>query len=107
MDKIRRKEEKRHKRGSDHASANDFAADSFSSLLLASEKKQPFDDLIGAGQGSKPRALPEGTIRLNREGWEEVRIPPTSTAPMRPDEKLVFCFLISVFCIFLIRIGLF
>lgn len=92
MDKLRRKEEKRSKRGADNGSAYDIAAESFSSLLLASEKKQPFDGLIGTGEGLKPCALPQGTTRLCEPGFEEVIIPPTPTAPMRPDEKLVFRF---------------
>lgn len=90
MDKIRRKEEKRQRRGADYASAHDFVAESFSSLLLASQKKQPFDDLIGTGQGSrKGGGLPSGTTRFDDGLCEEVTIPPTPTAPMRPDEKLI------------------
>lgn len=81
----------------------DFPVESFSSLLLASEKKQPFDYLVGAGQGINSilvSALPQGTTRSHRSGYEEVRIPPTPTAALRPDEKLVFLFpLVVVFCV--------
>jgi len=92
MDKLRRKEEKRNKRGADYGIAYDIAAERFSSLLLASEKKQPFDDLIGTGEGLKSCALPQGTTRVCQGGYEEISIPPTQTAPMRPDEELVFAF---------------
>ncbi|CAL9109847.1 unnamed protein product [Musa acuminata var. zebrina] len=92
IDKLRRKEEKRNKRVGEYGGTLDFPVESFSSLLLASEKKQPFDDLIGAGQGINSilvSALPQGTTRSHRSGYEEVRIPPTPTAAMRPDEKLI------------------
>ncbi|KAK8934003.1 hypothetical protein KSP39_PZI015224 [Platanthera zijinensis] len=92
MDKLRRKEEKRNKRVMDQSGIQDIAADSFSSLLIASEKKQPFDDLIGTGQGPSSfsvGALPQGTTRFHGNKYEEVRIPPTATAPLRPDEKLI------------------
>ncbi|MQL70665.1 hypothetical protein Taro_003023 [Colocasia esculenta] len=91
IDKLRRKEEKRHKRGADHANVHDLGAESFFSLLQASERKQLFDDIIGTGQGSNSvpiTALPQGTTRSHHSGYEEVRVPPTPTAPMRPDEKL-------------------
>lgn len=61
----------------------------FSSLLQASEKRSPFDDLIGSGEGSAATALPQGTVRKHYKGYEEVIIPPTPTAPMKPGEKLV------------------
>ncbi|KAJ0974006.1 hypothetical protein J5N97_015971 [Dioscorea zingiberensis] len=92
IEKLRRKEEKRHKRGGDYGNMHDFSGESFSSLLIASERKQPLDDVMGTGQGSDSSlvsALPQGTVRLHRKSYEEVRIPPTPTAPMRPDEKLV------------------
>ncbi|KAG0485406.1 hypothetical protein HPP92_009485 [Vanilla planifolia] len=57
MDKSRRKEEKRHKRGLEHGDVQDIAADS--------------------------------TVRFYRGNYEEVRVPPTPTAPMGPDEKLI------------------
>lgn len=80
---------------------HDFSGESFSSLLAASERKQPLDDVMGTGQGSNSSlvsSLPQGTVRLYRKNYEEVRIPPTPTAPMRPDEKLV-CLLFSFFLI--------
>lgn len=67
----------------------------FSSLLQASEKKSPFDDLIGSGQGSQSlavTALPQGTVRKHHKGYEEVIIPPTPAAQMKPGEKLVSTF---------------
>uniref|UniRef100_A0A5B7ARQ6 RNA helicase n=1 Tax=Davidia involucrata TaxID=16924 RepID=A0A5B7ARQ6_DAVIN len=92
IDKLRRKEEKRHRRGTDSGVENDLSAMSFSSLLKASEQKSPFDDLIGHGEGSHPlaaTALPQGTLRKHYKGYEEVIIPPTPTAPMKPGEKLI------------------
>lgn len=91
LDKIRRKEEKRGKRGADTGNS-DIGVDDFSSLLLASERKQPFDDMIGAGEGSDSftvTSLPQGTTRKHMKGYEEVKIPPTPTAPLKPNEKLV------------------
>lgn len=98
LDKLRRKEEKRNKRGADYGSAYDMATESFSSLLLASEKRQPFDDLIGTGEGLRSCALPQGSTRLCEKGYEEVSIPPTPTAPMTPDEKLVLALSFCTFC---------
>ncbi|XP_020519141.1 DExH-box ATP-dependent RNA helicase DExH14 [Amborella trichopoda] len=91
IDKLRRKEEKRYKRGADRGVDNEFSTVlNFSSLLLASEKKQPCDDLFGKGQDSSyATALPQGTVRNSYRGYEEVRIPPTSTSPMKPGEKLI------------------
>jgi activating signal cointegrator complex subunit 3 len=90
LDKIRRKEEKRAKRGAD-AGTNDLGVDDFSSLLLASERKQPFDDMIGTGERGDSLAtpLPQGTTRKHMKGYEEVKIPPTPIASLKPDEKLV------------------
>ncbi|KAL6645584.1 hypothetical protein ACP70R_017192 [Stipagrostis hirtigluma subsp. patula] len=91
LDKIRRKEEKRSKRGTDNGT-NDIGVDNFSSLLLASERKQPFDDVIGTGEGADSFAvtsLPQGTTRKHMKGYEEVKIPPTPTAPLKPNEKLI------------------
>nr|XP_043640038.1 DExH-box ATP-dependent RNA helicase DExH14 [Erigeron canadensis] len=91
FDKLRRKEEKKHKRGTDYGFDSDLSVMSFHSLLQASAKKSPFDDLIGHGEGSNTAAtaLPEGTTRKHHKGYEEVSIPPTQTAPMRPGEKLI------------------
>ncbi|KAJ8643830.1 hypothetical protein MRB53_005578 [Persea americana] len=92
IDKLRRKEEKRLKRGTEHGFESDFCTGSFSSLLQASEKRQPFDNLIGSGQGSNSfsvTALPQGTVKKYFKGYEEVRIPPTPTAQLKPGEKLI------------------
>ncbi|GKA17835.1 hypothetical protein Tco_0697672 [Tanacetum coccineum] len=91
FDKLRRKEEKKQKRGTDPGFDSDLSLTSFRSLLLASAKKSPFDDLIGHGEGSNTSAvttLPQGTTRKHLKGYEEVSIPPTQTAPMKPGEKL-------------------
>lgn len=92
IDKLRRKEEKKNRRGMDHGVESDFSAMSFSSLLQASEKKSHFDDLIGWGEGPNTlaaTALPQGTARKHYKGYEEVIIPPTPTATMKPGEKLI------------------
>ncbi|CAO2818508.1 unnamed protein product [Amaranthus hypochondriacus] len=92
IDKLRRKEEKRHKRGVDHGIEDDFSCTSFSSLLEASERKNLFDDVIGTGPGPQSltiSALPQGTVRKHFKGYEEVMIPPIPTAPMKPGEKLI------------------
>jgi len=70
----------------------EFAGASFSSLLEASERKNLFEDAIGSGPGPQSlavSALPQGTVRKHFKGYEEVIIPPTPTAPMKPGEKLV------------------
>lgn len=92
IDKLRRKEEKRHRRGTEYGAENDTLAANFSSLLQASDKRSPLDDLVGSGHGalSLPvTALPQGTVRNHYKGYEEVIIPPTPTAPMKPGEKLI------------------
>ncbi|KAL2935464.1 DExH-box ATP-dependent RNA helicase DExH14, partial [Bienertia sinuspersici] len=91
IDKLRRKEEKRHKRGVEHGLEDEFSCTSFSNLLEASERKNLFDDVIGSGQGPQSlgiSALPQGTVRKHFKGYEEVIIPPIPTAPMKPGEKL-------------------
>jgi activating signal cointegrator complex subunit 3 len=92
VDKLRRKEEKRNKRGTENGGTDELAvADSFISLLLASERKQPFDDVIGTGERNSLSitALPKGTSRSNYPGYEEVKIPAIPTSAMGPNEKLV------------------
>ncbi|XP_071903958.1 DExH-box ATP-dependent RNA helicase DExH14-like isoform X3 [Coffea arabica] len=91
FDKLRRKEEKKHRRGTDHGVENDLSAMTFSSLLQASEKKGLFDDIIGRGDAHElpVTALPQGTIKKHYKGYEEVIIPPKPTAPMKPGEKLI------------------
>ncbi|KAI3929942.1 hypothetical protein MKW98_004096 [Papaver atlanticum] len=92
IDKLRRKEEKRQRRGTEHGVENDLSTGNFSSLLQASESKGLFDDLIGSGQGSSKfvvNSLPQGTVRKNLKGYEEVSIPATETAQMKPGERLI------------------
>ncbi|XP_021733961.1 DExH-box ATP-dependent RNA helicase DExH14-like isoform X1 [Chenopodium quinoa] len=92
IDKLRRKEEKRHKRGVGQGIEDDFSSTSFSSLLEASERKNLFDDVIGKGPGPQSlgvSALPQGTVRKHFKGYEEVIIPPIPTAPMKPGERLI------------------
>lgn len=92
IDKLRRKEEKRHRRGTEYIAENDALATNFSSLLEASIKRSPLDDIVGTGLGAHSlpvTALPQGTVRKHHKGYEEVIIPPTPTAPMKPGEKLI------------------
>ncbi|KAL5544599.1 hypothetical protein UlMin_008383 [Ulmus minor] len=90
IDKLRRKEEKRHRRGTEYGAEGDLSAVSFSSLLQASETKSPFDALIGHGtHADVVTALPQGTVRKHFKGYEEVIIPPTPAAQMKPGEKLI------------------
>ncbi|XP_047313663.1 DExH-box ATP-dependent RNA helicase DExH14-like [Impatiens glandulifera] len=88
IDKLRRKEEKRNRRGTDYG-VEDLSTISFSSLLQASDNKGVFDDLVGAGEALTAPALPQGTVRNHFKGYEEVIIPPLPTAPMKPGEKLI------------------
>ncbi|KAG6412853.1 hypothetical protein SASPL_125545 [Salvia splendens] len=91
IDKLRRKEEKKNRRGTDHGTEHDLSSFSFSSLLQASEKKNILDDLVGHGDGAQfvATALPQGTVRKHYKGYEEVIVPPTPTAPLKPGEKLI------------------
>ncbi|KAI4335915.1 hypothetical protein L6164_014511 [Bauhinia variegata] len=92
IDKLRRKEEKRNRRGTEYVGDGDLSATDFSSLLQASERKNLFDDMIGSGdrtQSIAVTALPQGTVRKYLKGYEEVIIPPTPTAPMKPGERLI------------------
>ncbi|VFQ81224.1 unnamed protein product [Cuscuta campestris] len=88
LDKLRRKEEKKHRRMVDSGVEDEFSQMSFSSLIQASEKKNIFEDLIGHGEEATT-ALPQGTIWKHYRGYEEVSIPPTLTAPMKPGERLI------------------
>ncbi|KAK1375929.1 DEAD domain-containing protein [Heracleum sosnowskyi] len=89
-DKLRRKEgKKKQRRGTDQGNDNELSSMSFSSLIQASEKKSIFDDLIGTGGESSATALPQGTVKKHHKGYEEVTVPPTQTAPMKPGEKLI------------------
>lgn len=99
MDKLRRKEEKKQRRGSGHDKQLDFGAEFFSSLLQASERKSPFDNMIGTGQeltSSSVTSLPQGTTRSVHKGYEEVKVPPSPTAAMKVDERLVFSKLLRI-----------
>ncbi|CAI9111861.1 OLC1v1012190C1 [Oldenlandia corymbosa var. corymbosa] len=91
LDKLRRKEEKKHRHGTENGVDSDLSALSFGSLLQASEKKGLFDDFIGRGDANQQlvTALPQGTVRKHYEGYEEVIIPPKPTAPLKPGEKLI------------------
>lgn len=90
IEKLRRKEEKKNKRNADLGLESEISEANFSSLLEASEKKTAFEDLIGSGEAnSLALALPQGTVRKHLKGYEEVFIPPTPTAQMKPGEKLV------------------
>ncbi|XP_078430193.1 U5 small nuclear ribonucleoprotein helicase isoform X4 [Wolffia australiana] len=92
LDKLRRKEEKRQKRVGVSGSESYLFEGDFVSLLQASERKQPFDDIIGTGHGAAEFAvtsLPLGTTRRHYSGYEEVKIPPTPTAPLKPNERLI------------------
>ncbi|KAI4303767.1 hypothetical protein MLD38_039362 [Melastoma candidum] len=90
IDKLRRKEEKKHRRGAEQMDDSGLSAINFSSLVHASEKKSPFEDLIGTGQHLLAvRDLPQGTLRKHYKGYEEVIIPPTPTAEMKAGEKLI------------------
>lgn len=93
IDKLRRKEEKRNRRGVEHAGDGELSALDFSSLHQASERKKMFDEMIGSGdkfESIAVTALPEGTVRKHFKGYEEVNIPPKPTAPLKPGEKLVY-----------------
>lgn len=92
LDKLRRKGEKRSRRINENGSELDLLADNFDSLVQASEKKGPFDDIIGTGKGPKAlsvTSLPQGTMRKHLKGYEEVRIPSTPVAQMKEGERLV------------------
>ncbi|KHN17815.1 Activating signal cointegrator 1 complex subunit 3 [Glycine soja] len=92
IDKLRRKEEKRNRRGVEHAGDGELSALDFSSLHQASERKKMFDEMIGSGdkfESIAVTALPEGTVRKHFKGYEEVNIPPKPTAPLKPGEKLI------------------
>ncbi|KAK1375924.1 Helicase ATP-binding domain-containing protein [Heracleum sosnowskyi] len=65
-DKLRRKEgKKKQRRGTDQGNDNELSSMSFSSLIQAS------------------------TVKKHHKGYEEVTVPPTQTAPMKPGEKLI------------------
>ncbi|KAF9667636.1 hypothetical protein SADUNF_Sadunf15G0044400 [Salix dunnii] len=88
IDKLRRKEEKRKRRGTEHGVESDVLATSFSSLFQASERT-PFID-----SDCSP-------IRFNQEtlqGYEEVIIPSTPTIEMKPGESWIKVFIDRTIC---------
>ncbi|KAF2598132.1 hypothetical protein F2Q68_00012454 [Brassica cretica] len=90
IEKLRRKEEKKNKRSAELGLESEISEANFSYLLEASEKNSGFDDLIGSGEAnSLAFALPQGTVRKHLKGYEEVFIPPTPTAQLKPGEKLI------------------
>lgn len=92
IDKMRRKEERKQRRGMEFGFDSDLAAASFSSLVNASSRKSHLDNVIGTGNGPDSfsvTALPQGTLRKHHKGYEEVIIPPTPASQMKPGEKLV------------------
>ncbi|KAI5425706.1 hypothetical protein KIW84_031502 [Lathyrus oleraceus] len=69
IDKLRRKEEKRNRRGIEHAGGDDLSTLDFSSLLQASERKNLVDGMISTGDRAiAVNALPEGTIKKYCKG---------------------------------------
>ncbi|CDY47017.1 BnaC02g42020D [Brassica napus] len=90
IEKLRRKEEKKNKRSAELGLESEISEANFSYLLEASEKNSGFDDLIGSGEANALAfALPQGTVRKHLKGYEEVFIPPTPTAQLKPGEKLI------------------
>eukprot|EP01018_Ginkgo_biloba_P014054 Gb_18049 [translate_table: standard] len=95
MEKLRRKEEKRQfKHGAGREAEQELLAGvgGFSAVLNASEKKVGLDNLFGKGDdlhSVSVTALPQGSVRKAFKGYEEVRVPATPTAPMKPGEKLI------------------
>ncbi|CAM8907106.1 unnamed protein product [Rhodiola kirilowii] len=92
IDKLRRKEERKQRRGMEVGFDSDLTAASFSSLVNASLRKNHLDDVIGTGNGPNAfsvTALPQGTLRKHHKGYEEVIIPPTPATEMKPGEKLI------------------
>lgn len=97
IEKLRRKEEKRnHRRGSGNTAFAESelewltGAGGFSALVNASEGF--LDSLIGQGHEKgtfSGTALPQGTARKVFKGYEEVKVPATPTAPLKPNERLV------------------
>lgn len=66
------------------------------------------DDVVGHGDGTQlaATALPQGTMRKNYKGYEEVIVPPTPTAPMKPGEKLVISSVVISKCCIIFLSGM-
>ncbi|EFJ28836.1 hypothetical protein SELMODRAFT_410613 [Selaginella moellendorffii] len=91
IDKLRRKEEKRHgKRGEE--SELDWTG-GFSAVVDASERPdEGIEGLVGKGDGftgMTGASLPPGSVKKVFKGYEEVRVPPTPTSSLKPGEFLV------------------
>lgn len=103
LDKLRRKEEKKQAKRAANGDGDaelDWLAGlgGFYALVEASEKGSGvIDNLVGKGDDTLliGAALPQGSVRKVFKGYEEVRVPATPTAPLKPNEKLVWIFLSS------------
>jgi len=97
LDKLRRKEEKKQAKrvaNGDGDAELDWLSGlgGFYALVEASEKGSGvIDSLVGKGDDTllTGATLPQGSIRKVFKGYEEVRVPATPTAVMKPNEKLV------------------
>ncbi|KAL5705274.1 DNA helicase [Ranunculus cassubicifolius] len=90
VERFRRKEGRRNRRGVEQEAEHELSSISFWSLVEASENRSMFDEIIGTGEASLSiTALPHGTVKKHYKGYEEVKIPPTPTSEMNPGEKLV------------------
>ncbi|KAJ7519602.1 hypothetical protein O6H91_20G045600 [Diphasiastrum complanatum] len=97
IDKLRRKEEKRHARqmfATNSSELDEFVGGGgFLALVEASEAdSRLLENLIGKGDrasGLSGSSLPKGALRKAYKGYEEVHVPATPTAPLKPGENLV------------------
>jgi activating signal cointegrator complex subunit 3 len=98
IDKLRRKDEKRQARRAGLNGEGDPELDwlagvgGFSALVMASERGTGLiSSLVGRGDDTllTGAALPQGSIRKVFKGYEEVRVPATPTAALKPGENLV------------------
>ncbi|CAK9255752.1 unnamed protein product [Sphagnum jensenii] len=98
IDKLRRKDEKRQARRAGQNGEGDPELDwlagvgGFSALVMASERGTGLiSSLVGRGDDTlvTGAALPQGSIRKVFKGYEEVRVPATPTAALKPGENLV------------------
>jgi activating signal cointegrator complex subunit 3 len=97
LDKLRRKEEKKQAKrvaNGDGDAELDWLAGlgGFYALVEASEKGSGvIDNMVGKGDDTllTGTTLPQGSIRKVFKGYEEVRVPATPTAALKPNEKLV------------------
>ncbi|OAE30033.1 hypothetical protein AXG93_3893s1430 [Marchantia polymorpha subsp. ruderalis] len=100
IDKLRRKEEKRQARrgfaaGGEGDSDLEWLAGvgGFAALIDSGERNVgAINSLIGKGEdvyGISGTALPTGSVRKSFKGYEEVKVPATPGATIKPDERLV------------------